>query len=63
MGRSTEIQTTRQGRIMMIVGLVLLLAATGWLLIAAEPFPMWLIIAGGGLVFIGAGAAANRPDQ
>ncbi len=26
---------------------------------AADPFPMWLIIAGGGIMFIGVGAAVN----
>jgi hypothetical protein len=57
---STENQTTRRGRMMMVVGLVFLVAAAGWLLMAAEPFPMWLLIAGGGLMFIGVGAAANR---
>jgi hypothetical protein len=45
---------------MMVVGLILLVAAAGWLLMAAEPFPMWLLLAGGGLTFIGVGAAANR---
>ncbi len=62
---STEIQTNRRGRMMMmmVVGLVFLAAAAGWLLMAAEPFPMWLIIAGGGLMFIGVGAAANRTGE
>jgi len=57
---SNEIQERRRGQVMMGMGLVFLLAAAAWLLMAAEPFPMWLILAGGGLVFMGAGAAVNR---
>ena len=49
----------RRARSMMIVGVVGLVAALVWLLAVFDPFPMWLIIAGGGLVFIGAGAALN----
>jgi hypothetical protein len=45
---------------MMIVGLIGALAALVWLLLVEEPSPMWLIIAGGGLVFLGAGAALDR---
>lgn len=52
---------TRPARVMMIVGVIGLLAALVWLLTVSDPFPMWLIIAGGGLVFIGAGAALSRP--
>jgi drug/metabolite transporter superfamily protein YnfA len=53
----------RRGRAMMIVGVVGVVAALMWLLAVSDPFPMWLIIAGGGLVFIGAGAALNKsPD-
>jgi hypothetical protein len=57
---STEIQQNRRGQIMMIVGLMALLAAAGWLWMVADPFPMWLILAGGGLLFLGVGASLNR---
>lgn len=49
-----------RGRAMMVVGLIAVLVAVVWLLAVTDPFPMWLIIAGGGLVFLGAGAALNR---
>lgn len=51
---------TRPARIMMIVGALGLVVALVWLLAVPDPFPMWLIIAGGGLTFIGAGAALTR---
>jgi hypothetical protein len=50
----------RRGQTMMIVGALGVLAAFLWLLAVDDPFPMWLIIAGGGLVFLGAGAALAR---
>jgi len=53
----------RNGRVMMVVGIVGLLAALGWLLLASEPFPMWLIIAGGGLMFLGVGASIGREGR
>jgi uncharacterized membrane protein YccC len=52
-----------RGRAMMVVGLIGVLAAVIWLLVITDPFPMWLIIAGGGLVFVGAGAALNRTGR
>jgi hypothetical protein len=45
---------------MMIVGLLMVAVAAVWLVVVSEPFPMWLIIAGAGLVFLGAGAALSR---
>jgi hypothetical protein len=60
---SAEFQTSRRGRMMMLVGLVFLVAAAGWLLMAAEPFPTWLIIAGAGLMFVGVGAAVNSNGE
>ena len=48
---------------MMIVGVAGLVAALVWMLAVSDPLPMWLIIAGGGLVFFGAGAALNRTDD
>jgi preprotein translocase subunit Sss1 len=50
----------RRALAMTVVGVLGLLAALVWLLVVSEPFPMWLVIAGFGLVFIGAGAALNR---
>lgn len=57
---STDLQTRRRGQVMMIVGLLMLVVAAVWLFVVSDPFPMWLIIAGGGLVFVGSGAALNR---
>ncbi len=45
---------------MMVVGFIGILAAFVWLLVVPDPFPMWLIIAGFGLVLLGAGSALNR---
>lgn len=60
---STDLELARRrGRLMVGVGLLGLVAAAVWLVVAVEPFPMWLIIAGGGLVFIGAGSALQRRD-
>ena len=57
---STDVQAHRNAQVMMGVGVLGLLAALGWLLLASEPFPMWLIIAGGGLMFLGVGASLRR---
>ena len=48
---------------MLVVGLVFLMGATGWLLMAAEPFPMWLLIAGGGLMIISVRESVNRTGE
>ena len=45
---------------MMVVGALGVLTALVWLIVVSDPFPMWLIIGGGGLVFLGAGSALNR---
>ena len=60
---STDVQMHRNGRVMMAVGLLGLVAALGWLLLASEPFPMWLIIAGAGLMFLGVGASLGRDGR
>ena len=60
---SNDVQMHRNGRVMMIVGVLGLLAALGWLLLASEPFPMWLIIAGGGLMFLGVGASIGSEGR
>jgi hypothetical protein len=53
-------QQSRSGLAMMVVGALGLVAAVWWLLAVADPMPMFIILAGGGLVFIGAGAALRR---
>ncbi len=60
---SSESMEDRRGLIMMSVGAIMLVAAVGWLLFAADPMPMFIIIAGGGGVFIGAGAALRRQGR
>ena len=52
-------RATRQGEgaVMQIVGILMVVGALIWLLVVEDPFPMWLIIAGGGLMFLGVGAA------
>ena len=46
---------------MMILGLIGLLAAAGWLPFH-RPVPMWLIIAGG-LMFLGVGTSLSRTGR
>ena len=48
---------------MQIVGLVMIVVAVIWLFVVDEPFPMWLIIAGGGVMFLGVGAAVRRDSD
>jgi len=55
-------ERSRSGLTMMIVGAIGLVAAFLWLVAMADPMPMFIIIAGGSLVFIGAGAAMRRPQ-
>ena len=57
---STDLEVRRRGQVMVLVGLLGVIAALAWLIWVTDPFPMWLIIAGGGLVFLGAGAAMTR---
>lgn len=57
---STDLETRNAGVAMVVVGLVGLVVAVLWLFLTDDPFPMWLIFAGGGLTFIGAGAAMRR---
>lgn len=45
---------------MMITGILMLLASVLYLLIVEDPFPMWLIIGGAGVMFIGVGSAIQR---
>ena len=59
---STDTDRTHSGVAMQIVGVVMIIAAAIWLFVADEPFPMWLIVAGGGVMFLGVGAAVRRTD-
>lgn len=45
---------------MMIVGAVMLIASALYLFLVDDPFPMWLIIGGAGVMFIGVGSAVQR---
>jgi hypothetical protein len=51
------------GAIMQLAGAAMLVVAAIWILAVDDPFPMWLIIAGAGLMFLGVGAAQRRGKQ
>lgn len=42
---------------MLTAGALMLLASVLYLLFVEDPFPMWLIIGGAGVMFIGVGSA------
>jgi hypothetical protein len=46
--------------IMMAVGLVLIVSGAVWLFTVTPALPMWIVLSGAGLVFVGAGAALRR---
>jgi drug/metabolite transporter superfamily protein YnfA len=48
---------------MQIVGLVMIVVAVIWLFVVDDSVPMWLIIAGGGVMFLGVGAAVRRDSD
>ena len=50
----------RSSTVMAIVGALLVVAGLAWLLWAASPLPMWIVLCGGGLVFLGSAAALRR---
>ncbi len=50
----------RNGLVMMITGGLMLLASILYLLLVDDPFPMWLIIGGAGVMFIGVGSAIQN---
>jgi len=60
---STSTSRSQSGVAMQIVGLVMIVVAVIWLFIVDEPFPMWLIVAGGGVMFLGVGAAVRRDSD
>jgi hypothetical protein len=51
---------TRDGLVMTIVGTLMLVASALYLFLVDDPFPMWLIISGAGVMFIGVGSAVRR---
>ncbi len=56
--------STQPNRLAMIItGALMLLASVLYLLLMEDPFPMWLIIGGAGVVFIGVGSAIQRQDS
>ena len=57
---AADIESRNSGVVMMVVGAITLVAAAVWLFVVDEPFPMWLILAGGGLMFLGVGAAIRN---
>jgi len=60
---STSTSRSQSGVAMQIVGLAMIVVAVIWLFIVDEPFPMWLIVAGGGVMFLGVGAAVRRDSD
>jgi len=57
---STSAGRVQSGVMMQIVGAAMVVVAAIWLFVSDEPFPMWLIVAGGGVMFLSAGAAVRR---
>lgn len=52
--------TVRNGVVMMTVGVLMLIASALYLFLVDDPFPMWLIIGGAGVMFIGVGSSVQR---
>jgi hypothetical protein len=48
---------------MMIVGGVMVVAAASLLLFVDDSFPMWLLVAGAGLMFLAVGAVVRSDHQ
>ena len=55
----------RNGLVMMMTGGLILLSSVVYLILVDDPFPMWLIIGGAGVMFIGVGPSFQRqhPDR
>lgn len=45
---------------MLIAGALMLLVSVLYLFLVEDPFPMWLLIGGAGVMFIGVGSAIQR---
>ena len=54
---------SRSGLVMQLVGVAMMVLALMWLVVADDPFPMWLILAGGGVTFLGVGASIRTHDN
>ena len=52
--------TLRNGLVMRITGVVMLLASVLYLFLVEDPFPMWLILGGAGVMFIGVGSTIGK---
>jgi len=52
----------RTGKVMTATGGLMLLAAVLFLFLVDDPFPMWLLIGGAGVMFIGVGSALQRQN-
>jgi hypothetical protein len=50
----------RSSTVMASVGALLVLAWLAWLVWGADPLSMWIVMCGGGLVFLGTAAALRR---
>ncbi len=48
---------------MIVTGALMLLASVLYLVFVEDPFPMWLIIGGAGVMFIGVGSSIRRPGD
>lgn len=55
--------TLRNGLVMRITGVVILLASVLFLFLVEDPFPMWLILGGAGVMFIGVGSTIGRQQS
>lgn len=55
--------TPRNGLVMLVVGALMLIASVLYLLLVEDPFPMWLLIGGAGVMFIGVGSAIERQQS
>lgn len=48
---------------MLIAGALMLLVSVLYLFLVEDPFPMWLLIGGAGVMFIGVGSAIQRQQS
>lgn len=55
--------TSRNGLTMIVTGALMLLGFILDLILVDDPFPMWLIIGGAGVMFIGVGSSFQRPHS
>ena len=55
--------TLRNGLVMRITGVVMLLASVLYLFLVEDPFPMWLILGGAGVMFLGVGSTIGKQQS